>query len=74
MDHDGPREATRQLRNRPVRARTIVVRWWHDDPHDPLRCRGTVRSIDSEQLGSFDDLDGLLALVRGLASTSGNPG
>lgn len=68
MDHDGPNEATDQLRAEPARARTVIVRWWHDDPGDPLRCRGTIRSIEGEQLGSFDDLEGLIRLVRRLVA------
>lgn len=66
MDYDGHSQATGQLRAEPARAHTVIVRWWHDDPGDSLRCRGTVRSIAGEQLGSFDELDGLVALLRRL--------
>lgn len=71
MDHDGPRQAKEQLRAEPARARTVIVRWWHDDPP---RCRGTVRSLDGEQLGKFDGLDGLIALVRTLVAPGGGTG
>lgn len=74
MDHDGPRQATEQLRAEPARARTVIVRWWLDDPRDPLRCRGTVRSIEGAQLGSFDDLESLIVLVRSLVAPGGSAG
>lgn len=71
MDDDGISQATGQLRAEPARAQTVIVRWWHDDPRDPFHCRGTVRSIAGEQLGSFDEFGELVALLQRLVLPAG---
>lgn len=71
MDDDDHSQANGQLRVEPARARTVIVRWWHDDPRDPLHCRGTVRAITGEPLGSFDEFGELVALLRRLVMPPG---
>lgn len=63
MGNDGPQHSAERAGSDPSRASTAFIRWWHADRSDPQSCRGTLRSLDGEPLGSFDGMDGLFALL-----------
>jgi hypothetical protein len=65
VDADGTDQPQSTPSRRNAVARTLLVRCWIEPTADASpRLRGTVSELSGEQLGAFETLPGLAALLR----------
>lgn len=65
MDDDGFPQPDPESAAAARRARTLVIRWWPvGEPAGGRRTRGTVRDIGGLAIGSFDNFEDMVELLR----------